>query len=439
MKRYKGLLALLALFFALPCAAEEFYTKMPPLLCFEQETVSKNLPGDTTVRVTYPDTANDAADEALRAVIDGLAAQGEDDLCAGAELEVGALISRSGESTLSFLVLAETTKDRELLAASYDALVYDMETGEKVTLGDLFEDDAAYALLADEARAALDAAFPAYAADEKALGALCSVDAIREAKFTLGAARMTLTFRADALYPGRNTLLHVNVAYSKLRPYMSDYGLAATDNSRFRMIALTYDDGPNRGATRGVLDVLRRYGAQATFFVVGDRFDKNHDMLAREQNGNYSIQSHTFSHKYPDDLGKDEAMRDKVRMEETLGELIGVVPTMMRAPGGHAAYYAIKEIDYPLIQWNLASGDSGNPHVKKIAQKVIDGASDGDIALMHDLNGGSPTYSDTAIKTLTDKGYLFVTVQELFDDAEIELRKNVAYKNPDVIEYEKQP
>ena len=72
----------------------------------------------------------------------------------------------------------------------------------------------------------------------------------------------------------------------------------------------------------------------------------------------------------------------------------------------------------------------------KIAQKVIGSAGDGKIILMHDLNGGSPTYTETVLGALTERGFLFVTVEELFEDAGVEMRENVAYKSPYVIEYE---
>lgn len=431
----KILMTLLMLLLALPCAAEAFYGEMPALLRFSQETVIENVAKDIEIRRTYPKTASGAVDEEMRALIDGMAGRNKDKLpleraAAASCLDVGANVSRSGESLLSFLALAEVSREKEQLSVDFEARVYDTATGERVTLDELLSGEAAYTLLAEEARAAVEGAFPGLEPDAAAMDALLSEAAIRGAAFTLGAARLTLSFRADAFYPGKNTLLHVNVGYSRLREHMTDYGLRQTDNSRFQMLALTYDDGPNRGATRKVLDALRTYGAQATFFVVGDRFKNNHDMLAREQDGNFSIQSHTYAHKYPDELGRDEAFRDKERMNADLGELIGVLPTMMRAPGGHAAYYAKKEIGFPLIQWTFASGDSGNPHVDKIAQKVIASADDGEIALLHDLNGGCPTYTETILKALTHKGFLFVTVEELFEDAGVELEENVIYYAP---------
>ena len=127
----------------------------------------------------------------------------------------------------------------------FDARVYDIKTGKRIRLTDIFpEGSEAWSILSAEVRAQLSAAFPALDADEETLAALADKKQLETAPFTMGAARLTLTYRADALYPGKNTLLHVNIDYQKLRQHMTPSAFAQTDNSRFRMAALTYDDGP---------------------------------------------------------------------------------------------------------------------------------------------------------------------------------------------------
>ena len=291
MKRF--ILLAMMLLLALPCAAEEFYTEMPALLSFTQEMHTETAAKDIFIRRTYPDTANDRVDAEMRALIDDMAERNRpllplDRVTIPSYLDVGASISRSGESLLSFLTIAEVSREKEQLSVDFDARVYDTATGVRVKLGDLFADEAVYAVLGEALQKTLTDAFPSITADAAAIDALCAPEAIAKMPFTLGAARLTLTVRADAVYPGKNTLLHANVGYSALRAYMSEYGLKQTDNSRFQMLALTFDDGPARGVTRAVLDALRDYGANATFFVVGERFGNNHDMLCREQDANHS-------------------------------------------------------------------------------------------------------------------------------------------------------
>lgn len=448
MKRVLMIWLICALAFSCSCAlAQEntenaesanpgFYEEMPYFLRFTQKMEEEAVGKDIFIRRTYPDTMNDAVDEQMRALIDEMAARNTpllplEKVEIPSYLDVGAMVTRTGTSLLSFLTLAEVSRDQEQLSVDYDARVYDIETGRRVTLEDLFEPDSGiWPLLADQVRSQLTAAFPGEAHDEQALAQLCEEESLKQADFTLSAARLTLTCRADLLYPGKNTLLHVHLYYPQIREMMTQYGREQTDNSRFRMVALTYDDGGARGSTRKVLDVLRQYGAQATFFIIGKNIGKNHDMLSRQQDSKHSIQSHTYFHKYGYKLSREEAFEEKERMRSELAAVTGVEPTLMRAPGGIDAFFAENEIGYPIIHWSLASGDSGNDGDKNIARRVIHSSQDGDIVLMHDLNNLNWKYSTAILEDYTARGILCVTVEELFADAGVALEENKIYFSP---------
>ena len=427
IRRSLALLLLLMLLCGAACAEEAFYTRMPEALTAVQTTRSETVGGTLTVKRTCPRTSCAQVDAEIAALVEEMvqaalpAAQ-----ASGAELlDVGAVITRSGTSFMSFLTIAETTGGRELLSASYDARVYDMATGERVTMADvLAADGSGYDLLAQAVREQLGAAFPAETADEAALGALCTRAALESAPFTLGSASMTLTYRADAVYPGHGTLLHVTVPYAQLRPEMTARGQAQTDNSRFRMAALTYDDGCAQKNTLNLLDQLRRYGAQATFFILGERIAGNHNVLSRQQNAGYSIQTHTWSHSYTWELTREEKEAERDRFAEALGAFTGVPPTLMRAPGGSEDGY---DMGYPLIHWSLATGDSSNDNVEEIVERTKWSVKEGTIVLMHDINANCSRYTREIVESLTDRGFLLVTVQELFLDAGIPLEDGMVY------------
>ena len=414
----------------------EFYTEMPEPLRFTQKTEKEPVAEDVYILRTYPDTANDTVDAQMRGLIDAMA---EDNRAAlplekgsiPSYLDVGAVISRTGESVLSFLTLAEVSKDMRQLSVDFQTRVYDIADGRLLTLSDFFaEDSAAWNLLAQAVHTQLTAAFPGYEPDASALNTLCTTDSLKSAAFTLGAGRLTLTYRADALYPGRNTLLHVHLYYPQIRELMTEYGKRQTDNSRFRMLALTYDDGPARGATRSVLNALRQHGAQATFFIVGRTIARNHDMLARQQDSGHSIQSHSYTHTYPKDLKPGEAFKEDERLRAELSEAIGIVPTLMRAPGGTDAYYVRKQIGYPMLNWSAPSGDSGNDNVRGIITALQNRAADGAVVLMHDSRPQCYKYTEAFLEYLCRNGYLCVTVEELFSDAGVALEPNTVYFSP---------
>lgn len=428
------LLLLIALLGGACCAEEGFYTEMPEYLRVTQKMHTQTVADNIFVRRTYPDTANDEVDAQIRTLVDGMAEQyrhllpQRGDKKVPAYLDAGAVITRTGTSWMSFLTIAEVCALKEQLSMAYDARVYDMETGERIALTDVFAPESeAWALLAREVRAQLSDAFPGVEPDQARLDALCSREALEAAAFTMGAARLTLSYRADELYPGKNTLLHVHLYYPEVRPMMTERAQAQTDNSRFRMVALTYDDGGARGSTRRVLDELRAGGAQATFFVVGYTIVNNHDILSRQQDAAYSIQSHSYTHQYPEELTREKAFADKEKFERELCTVIGARPTMMRAPGGQAGFYVRSEIGYPMIQWTIAGGDSGTRDIRAIYKRVAPRAKDGQIVLMHDLNSVASEYTRYILKDLNEKGFLCVTVEELFADAGLTLENNREY------------
>ena len=421
-----ALLLALCLLGGAALAQEEFYKRMPAALVAKQITRSESVSKTLTLKRTYPKTVDAQVNAEMAALVDGMADAARAEVPKGAELiDVGAVITRSGTSFMSFLRIAVTTGGRELLRAAFDARVYDMETGQRVALTDLLEPDGdGYALLAQAVREQLSAAFPDETPDEAALGALCTREALEGAAFTLGAASLVLTFRADAVYPGHETLLHVRVPYAQLRPEMTALGQVQTDNSRFRMVALTYDDGCAQRNTLYLLDQLRCYGAQATFFVLGERIASNHNVLARQQNAGYSIQTHTWGHHYTWELSREEKIEERDRFAGALAAVTGVPPVLMRAPGGTEKGY---DVGYPLIHWSLATGDSSSDNVQEIVERTKWSLDDGDIVLMHDINANCSKYTREIVESLTERGYMLVTVQELFLDAGIPLEDGMVY------------
>ena len=67
-------------------------------------------------------------------------------------------------------------------------------------------------------------------------------------------------------------------------------------NPKGKMVALTFDDGPSDSITNGVLDVLEKYGARATFFVVGRKIEGGHEAMTRAAEMGCEIGTHTYNH-----------------------------------------------------------------------------------------------------------------------------------------------
>ncbi len=371
--------------------------------------------------LTCPVTANEAVNAEMRAILGEMYDRGMDALPSGIGtvadngLDVGAQIFRTGTAWMSFLSVASIAWDREQVYVDMDARVYDMETGGRVLLTDvLLEDSGAWALLSERVKTELNAYWPAVKADSAKLDALCRTEALKQARFTLSPGRLTLHYRADALYPGKNTLMHVSIAYGDLRGYMTDEALVQTDNSMYGLVALTFDDGPNGNSTIRVLNTLRRHGAQGTFFMVGTALGNGHWCAARAHDALHDPESHNWVHVY-DDLTPENVISWKERFDALLTSIIGRGASYMRAPGGYYRRYISGGANLPMIQWSVTSTDAGSDQISKIVGIVRSKTKPGSVVLFHDLNTHCAEYLEEVLLWLEEQGYLCVTVSEMFE------------------------
>lgn len=432
----KILILLLCLAFCMPAAAEETAWKpIPDVLRFSY-TIGEREPLSylTYLRRSYPHTVHPQVDEEIAGLVDGLSQQ--QDLLPGKCQEQGYLdvtcrISRSGESMMSFLVLASRVEDRLQTGVAFENRVYDMATGEKISLSALFpEESDVWALLAEEVKSQLSSYYPLKEADADALNALCEKESLQNAAFSLTPVQLEIHYAASSLYPDTCTLMHVRIPYRTLRPYMTDYALKQTDNNGYQLAALTYDDGPVRNTSHRVMDQLMAHGANATFFIVGTRMLGHKDILCREQDTGFSVASHNWEHTY-NEKDDDRIRSWKAKFDTTMSNICGAVPSLMRAPGGNYGQFQRAKAGLPLIQWSLISGDADdNKNVNNpstIAGNVRSGTQAGSIVLMHDLNQHSPQYSRDILDRLEERNILCVTVEELIIHYGMEPEANKAY------------
>ena len=197
-------------------------------------------------------------------------------------------------------------------------------------------------------------------------------------------------------------------------------------NNSDKLIALTFDDGPNYNTSK-VLDVLAKYNVKATFFVLGSKAKDNKKILKREYDSGMEIGNHTFNHllltKYKENVIKDEI--DKT--SSVIFEVTGRYPKLLR-PSYGAYNNTIKKIgDMPIIIWDIDTLDWKYHNSKRIASRVINKVKDGDIILMHDIYSATANSLNIIIPELQNRGYTFVTIPELFYYKEITLEKGRVY------------
>lgn len=195
-----------------------------------------------------------------------------------------------------------------------------------------------------------------------------------------------------------------------------------------KLIALTYDDGPNPSTTNRILDLLEANNSVATFFILGSRIDSGHDTLQRAVDMGCEIANHTYDHKYLNEISDAERKNQINSVNEKVKNDLGVDVMLLRAPGGK--YKGVTDtINMPLIQWSIDTNDwrhkdvSSKPRTEEQRQKEMDEIVDhvmtnvknGDIILMHDIYEFTADLSEILIPKLLAAGYKLVTVSELYD------------------------
>lgn len=194
-------------------------------------------------------------------------------------------------------------------------------------------------------------------------------------------------------------------------------------NTSEKVLALTYDDGPNPPYTDELLDVLREFDAKATFFAVGESMKNNPETTQRMIAEGHELGNHSYSHKKLVNTSLN-TIRSEIQQTDDIISGLGVKSgTHFRAP------YGLKRIRLPWelarrqkvnILWDVDPKDFENPGPEEIANAIIRDVEPGSIVLMHDgMQDGDRDRTQTvaatklALQQLKQKGYQFKTVSEL--------------------------
>ncbi len=183
-----------------------------------------------------------------------------------------------------------------------------------------------------------------------------------------------------------------------------------------KVVALTFDDGPDPSNTPKVLTLFAKYNGHTTFFVIGSYAKRQQALLRVAAKRGHVIGSHTWSHSAKPTAKK--AGPEIWMTAKTIHDATGVWPSVFRPPygiTGNLTSKVARQDRYGVIVWNRSSADTAhNVTSDDIFQNVI-GTQPGDIVLMHDGPGKSKTIKalPSILQVLDRKGYKFITVPDM--------------------------
>ncbi len=179
-----------------------------------------------------------------------------------------------------------------------------------------------------------------------------------------------------------------------------------------KMVALTFDDGPSI-YTPKILDTLEKYGAKATFFVVGNRIANYSDTLLKAHNLGMEIGNHSYTHPNLTKLSHSQILEQKNNTENAIIAVTGQGSKVMRPPYGRRDNKVLSAYNMPAILWSIDTLDWKTKNAQATVQAVMDNVKDGDIILMHDLYSSTAEALEILVPKLIDEGFSLVTVSQL--------------------------
>ncbi|PYV52481.1 MAG: polysaccharide deacetylase family protein [Acidobacteria bacterium] len=181
-------------------------------------------------------------------------------------------------------------------------------------------------------------------------------------------------------------------------------------------VALTFDDGPDPMDTPKLLDLLRKKGVKATFFVVGKRAEQYPNIVRRTWAEGHLVANHTWSHYPLFCFLMPRRLRAEIeRCTESIRHCCGFPPRFFRSPVGlrHpllAPYLENAGLEY--VSWSIRTLDTFTANPNVLAERILNKAANGDIILLHDhLPRGTDAMLEAlprVIDELRQRGFDFV-------------------------------
>jgi len=201
-------------------------------------------------------------------------------------------------------------------------------------------------------------------------------------------------------------------------------GTIASVATRDSVAALTFDDGPHPEYTPRLLDILRRYQAHATFFMIGEVAQQHPGLVRRVAQGGHAIGNHSWDHQFFPSLPGRERRRQIRACEHVLAPY---GQRLFRPPYG--AQSLVSHLDalwlrYKVVTWSLEAKDWHEHDADWMADRLAREIRPGSIVLLHDAIYRSqqpvPQYNrepmlaavTLVLERLGDR-FRFVTIPEL--------------------------
>jgi len=203
--------------------------------------------------------------------------------------------------------------------------------------------------------------------------------------------------------------------------YLKKYNGYYAEDTKEKVIYLTFDAGYENGNTAIILDALKKHNAPATFFLVGNYVSTCPDLVKRMVAEGHIVGNHTYSHPDMSQIADKEAFEKEITALETLYEETTGKPMKKyyRPPQGkysEANLQMANDLGYKTIFWSLAYVDwyeKDQPTAEEAYDKLLPRIHPGAIVLLHSTSKTNGEILDELLTKWEEMGYCFKSLDEL--------------------------
>ncbi|MCH5191624.1 MAG: polysaccharide deacetylase family protein [Oscillospiraceae bacterium] len=183
-----------------------------------------------------------------------------------------------------------------------------------------------------------------------------------------------------------------------------------------KKVAVTFDAAWTNQDTDELIEILKRHNAKATVFIVGDWAEKFPESVKAFYDNGHTVANHSDTHKAFSKCSYKEIREEILNCNEKLEGIIDDKVTLVRAPSGDYTDQSLSvaaELKMTMIQWDVDSLDYRGLSVEEITDRVVSRTVNGSIILFHNGVENTAAALESVLTALGEKGYSFVTVDEL--------------------------
>lgn len=240
------------------------------------------------------------------------------------------------------------------------------------------------------------------------IGMVCALRAVNRLGAAEAAAGITdwgLSFQSEGAPPVANAS----------QEYLRNLDALYVGDTNKKEIYITFDAGFENGNTERILDALKKHGVKATFFLVGNYFETQPELVKRMAKEGHTIGNHTYSHPDMSKIGDIQSFQTELQKNEALyRDILGSeMPKLYRPPQGKFCEENLKmaqQLGYSTVFWSLAYVDwytDDQPTPEQAFSKLLPRIHPGAVVLLHSTSSTNAEILDELLTKWEETGYSF--------------------------------